>query len=224
MRNLSLLLALTLLAMPAAAIVIDDFTEGPLELEAFDNFPGVEEIQTPLAPASVLGGTRRVWLGGSSSGPESTRLLIDTTAGQLTLTSDVGSFGYLDLGYGSETPLGVDLTADGADRFALIVNNVTPGLDRGFFRLAVTSGPEASPTTEFTSWGAGGLWDLPGSGTIELPFGDFPTTDFTQVQAIQIDIGRFEPGHSLTLGGIMTTPEPTACILLALGAALLRRR
>lgn len=220
MRFGAVLLISAALAVPAGAVVIDDYSVGALTLQASDPVTGAEQVQAGLNPDAVLGGTRRVWVGSTKP---ATHVTIDTNLAQLTFATDANVLGYLKVGYGSETALGIDLTADGADRFVLDVVDVTPELDSGVFNIVVVSGPEASPTTVREPFGAGRLWDLPGSGVVEVPFADFAGADFRQVQSIMIEIARAPEGYSLTLGRFVTTPEPASVFAMLLLGGVLRR-
>jgi hypothetical protein len=221
-HGLLVAISCSLLSTAGLAVTIDDFSDGDFVITATDNLPGTVDTQTDLSPDAVIGGARRAILG-SISGPPGATADLNTELQQLTLTSDPNFNGYLDLEYGFDTPLGVDLTADGADRFEIEMLSVSADVFPGLFKLNLDTGiiPIAADSVSF----ADQIFALAGgSGTIVIPFSAFPNTDLTNVQSIQISMGRVKPGAELVFGGIRTTPEPATALLLSGALALLIRR
>jgi hypothetical protein len=92
------------------AVVIDDFSVGPIHLERNAGVP-VSQIQTGLDPAHVLGGQRDIILGANYGNGQILDINTAESRMTLSLTTPTGLAG-LDLTYGSRTtPLGADLTA-----------------------------------------------------------------------------------------------------------------
>jgi hypothetical protein len=120
---------LTLLAAAdqATAVIIDDFSVGPVTVTR-DGATAATSTQTGLDPGHVLGGNRNIVVG--EFGASSQSLTIDSALRELRFTAPTGG-GYFDLEYGSEAqPLNIDLTADGSDAF--LVEFAGPG---GFVSL-----------------------------------------------------------------------------------------
>ncbi len=224
MLKLGVLALVLAMSSAASAVVVDDFTDGGISLTAIDLI-GQTESQVGLDPNTVLGGGRDIYVGATAGATVGTQLVIDDVAGELSLTSDPVQRGYMTLEYIVADAQGLDLTAEaGNDRISLDVVNVTQGISSGVFDLKIESGPLGNTVSESTSFGPGRLWDLPGSGVVDVPYADFTSTDFTQVRAISIDIARFPADANLTLGGIATTPEPASIMALLVLTALARRR
>jgi hypothetical protein len=167
-HGLLVAISCSLLSTAGLAVTIDDFSDGDFVITATDNLPGTVDTQTDLSPDAVIGGARRAILG-SISGPPGATADLNTELQQLTLTSDPNFNGYLDLEYGFDTPLGVDLTADGADRFEIEMLSVSADVFPGLFKLNLDTGiiPIAADSVSF----ADQIFALAGgSGTIVIPF------------------------------------------------------
>jgi hypothetical protein len=209
----TLLLATT----TARALVIDDFTQGALSLSA-TNLGGPTLVQTGLNPASVLGGTRSVHLSSLGLATVST----DPIKGRFRFTAHQ-SFSYLRLGWGTVTPLNVNLRADGSHQFRFELTDSSPTFT-GFFFLQVKSGNNWFYTDikpDITSALNGQSY-----GVMNIPYTRFAGVDFTAVQAIELSAARATAGQHLQFDFISTVPEPSALALigLALGIGLWRRR
>lgn len=204
-RCFALTLAFIATAHIASAVIIDDFSQGALFIET-TNYPGQTIYQSGLNASDVIGGARSVYVAGATAE-------IDTSAGQFLLTTDPSANGYFSLGYGTTTPLGVDLTTDGSDRFLINISALTPGRSRGPIAFEVeTSG----------SWFIyrldNDLLALNGPGTLVIPFSNFTGANMADVQAIEIGAVRFESDSQIGIAAITTAPEPQPFVLLtALG-------
>ncbi len=196
----------------ASAAVIDDFTQGPVFLQA-TNYAGTTIMQYGLNPSAIIGGSRSVYIG--SLGQATLQIGTPGAEGLFRFNA-VSNFGYFTIGYGTTTPLNANLAAGGNDRFVLSVSSLTPGLSRGSFDLSVRSA-RGSYTYDFVL----DMIALNAPGQISIPYSRFPGVDFTFVQSIELDVTRFEPTFQIALGSISTVPEPSALGLFALVLILL---
>jgi hypothetical protein len=168
----------------ATGIIIDDFSVGAVDVSG-----GNSVIQSGLSPSHVVGGERDVYLGRGN-------LTIDISNTWLALsTTPPDSHFNTVLRYGRTTPLFVDFTADGSDRFVFEFN-VAPQM---LYVYLTSIRPDGTIDDNYV-----GL-QQPNVATIELPFADFPNVDLTNVGLIHIAI-RQEP--AIMLGSIRTVPEP----------------
>jgi len=111
---------------------------------------------------------------------------------------------------------GVDLTADGADRFLVDVTIEGSGVNV-YVQFGVWDGAAnvAGIDQDFTT-----------SGTYEFAFSDFSgSADWTDIWSIRLRPEFFATGSTpveftLTLDNLRTAPEPATCGLLALGLGL----
>jgi hypothetical protein len=179
-------------AEKAAAIVIDDFSVGPITVVGPD-----VETQTGLDPAHVLGGSRLIDVGRFGSGSV---LEVDPPNG-LELASS--GWGYFDVRYdfapGDE---GVDLTVGGQDRIRLVFGEIsTPSFTP--LGVYVTLPPNSS--NHGVSLYVGNWDDL----ILEVPFDAFPAS-LTSAQNLTLDVFRNPPGASLTIESITTAATPLA--------------
>lgn len=209
---------LLLAATTARALVIDDFTQGALSLSA-TNHDGPTLMQSGLNPALVLGGTRSVYVGSLGLANVST----DPIKGRFRFTANQ-SFGYFTLGWGTVTPLNVNLTEGGNNQFRFELTDSSPSFSAGIFQLRVKSGNNWFYTDikpDLTSALNGQSF-----GVMNIPFTRFAGANFTAVQAIELDAARVPAGQSLQFDFISTVPEPSALALvgMALGIGLWRRR
>ena len=189
------ILALAVTAQIASAVVIDDFSQGALFIQATNN-SGQTVYQNGLDTSDVIGGSRSVYAGSVGG---STTAEIDTSAGQFLLTTDSSAFGYFSLEYGATTPLGANLTADGSDRFLINISEST----LRFSRAAVSFGVETGGTWYYYNF-ANDLIALNGPGILTIPFSDFTGANMTNIRAINIESSRFEPGNQIEIASIMT--------------------
>jgi hypothetical protein len=176
--------------------VIDDFSQGAALLEPTNYSPAVVVLQTGLDPNSTIGGTRRL----SAQTQNRATLQVDPVAGELSFEA-VTDWGYFTIEYGTESPLGVDLRADGSDAFLLTFSNVSmAGLWRGSYAFRVNG----------TAYDL--LHDLKGingSGTVRIPFSRFSTAAQFVANQISLNAARVESQYSLVLDSIVTVSADT---------------
>ncbi len=219
------LIASVLLGAPLGgrARVIDDFTQGalaPIQGTNTSQF-GTTVVQPGLNPALVLGGTRSVFVGSLTLATAS----IETGKGRFHFSAD-NNYGYFKLGWGTVTPLNVNLSADGNDRFQFDFVDVLPNplLNLlNLFTLRVRSGD-----TWFRYEIGNDFAAALGSktyGTLNVPFAKFAGANFAQVQAIELEAARTPSGFGLAIDSITAVPEPSAAamLVLATGAGFWRR-
>ena len=132
-RRSALVLMVCVAALPVErvrAIVIDDFSTGPMAIE-------VVRLQTKsatmslLPPSQTLGGARYVTLNGlGPTAASSVRVSIDTTASEFLYDADPGATAAnFVVKYGAAQSLQADLTADGSNAivFDFAFANFEPG-------------------------------------------------------------------------------------------------
>jgi hypothetical protein len=200
-------------ASSVQAIIIDDFTVGPIHLER-NGGVAVNQIQTGLDPVHVLGGQRSLVLGQNYE--DGQVLDIDTSARRMSLTSaPFPALAGLDVTYGSRTvPLGIDLTADGHDRFVFDFEGI--GCCNTFTVTSLAGNILSSDFVELRNY-------YNGRAAI-VPFSEFEGVDLTNIASLELDFGRY---RSLVLRSIHTVPEPTSAWLTAwmlIGAGVMRHR
>lgn len=147
----------------------------------------------------------------------------DPIKGRFRFTANQ-NFGYFTLGWGSVSPLNVNLSAEGNNRFRFELTDSSPLFTAGIFQLRVKSGNNWFKTdikTDVTSALNGQTF-----GVLSIPFARFSGADFTAVQAIELYAARVPVGQSLQFDFISTVPEPSALALagVAGGIGLCRRR
>jgi hypothetical protein len=168
-----------LIVAPVGAAVIDDFSVGEVQVLG----PQETVNQSPLDPASVIGGTRRITVNQNA-------MNLSISDGSL-VASRTGDWGYFTLEYGFDAPLGVDLKANGHDRLRLTFNSEGSEASNGIATFSIKS---QSP--------AGGdiprLWltDVQTGGIVEIPFSAY-VADLSNVANIAIDVFRMQGGFSL---------------------------
>jgi hypothetical protein len=209
-RSLILVSVLAVTSQVASAVVIDNFTQGALFIQA-TNFNGQTLHQDGLSTADVFGGSRSVRF--ASLGIVTA--VIDTSAGQFSFTTSVSSLGYFTLTYsGLQSTTGADLTADENDSFALNIGALSLTVATGIHEFDVeTSG--SWYTYDFSR----DLLALDGPGILTIPFSSFQGANMTQVQAIEINVARFAPSSNIVIESVMTVPEPSVLTILAGGLA-----
>jgi hypothetical protein len=204
MRGISLLAGIACLvtARSVQAIIIDDFTVGPIHLERNAGV-AVSQIQAGLDPAHVLGGQRDIVLGQNYSNGQV--FDIDTTEQRLTLSAGpFPALAGLELVYGSRTtPLGVDLTAGGHDRFVFDFD-VIPSCCNWFYVTSLTGGSLKIDSVD--------LEDFYDGKVATIPFSEFNGVDLTNVASLELAFFRH---RGFVLGSIYTIPEPVGASLLA---------
>jgi hypothetical protein len=196
--------------------IIDDFSVGALDV--VQGATPVLEIQNGLDPAHVVGGGRRIAtsVGGGSAGQA---VAIDTLARTFTFESGPSSLGYLSVQYGSaQTPLGLDLTADGATHLAII-----------FEKTGVTGiGATTPPQFTFNNFPGGGSISFgpsialgDGRRLARAAFSSHPTIDFSNIGQITFGVVRYPTNATFVIHSIATVPEPQGGVIAGVGALLL---
>jgi hypothetical protein len=178
------------LATPVRAIVIDDFSVGPITVTG----PSIQ-AQTGLDPAHVLGGSRSMDVGRFGSGSV---LAIDPTSG---FNFSSTGWGYFTLKYDlTAGGAGTDLTAGGHDRIRLRFGEVqTPYT---LFGLYLTLPPNSS--SNGISLPIQSFWD---DLILEVPYSAFPASP-TMAQNLSLDVGRNPAGASFVIESITTAGTP----------------
>lgn len=196
----------------ASALVIDDFSQGPVSIVA-TNPNGTTVVESGLDPATALGGSRSIFLGSLNQADAN----VDPAKGRFNFSAAV-DYGYFTLEWGGVTPLNVNLTTGGMNAFALNFVDVTPVTSVGLLDFRVKSG-----NTWFTYQFSQDFFNTFSTrtfGTITIPLSRFTGADLTQVQAIEVEAARFQPGHGLSIDSITTVPEPTAGALFVVASLL----
>lgn len=224
MRNSRLLLtafvltAAWLCGSASSAIVIDDFSQGPMQLTAFGGQSQMSLTQPNLNPDFVLGGQRN-WSRFYHNAPPApadsfTSITIDPTDGTFEFRSESDlcrSCGYFNLTYGRvEEPLNLDLLAEGADRFRFrFVGEGSPTMTLKVWAPATNGGAVIDVQTDV------GVRNViaPSDAIVEVPFDRFdfegePLVDLSQVERVSIDVFRFPAGQRFELDSIETAPAP----------------
>jgi hypothetical protein len=213
-----------LLSQPSSAIVIDDFSVGPITVTRTGAMAATAQ-QAGLDPNHVLGGGRDIVVGQFGLAGQS--LTVDTALQELQLTVPaVNDRGYFDLMYGTTAqPLNIDLTADGSDAF--LVEFAGPGghVSLNWLRVSTSSGEGVlgggNMGTTTTALSDGRI-------LVEYPFSAFSgAPDFTSVDGIRLEFFRLSAFSGPVLRSITTIPEPATAVLVgaaALSQALRRDR
>jgi hypothetical protein len=205
LRSVWAILATSLLASQAPAVVIDDFSAGPLT--AGPEIVDLDLNQDGLSTARVIGGQRDWFMlyGGSVS--------VDAAAGSLTLDHDRGFFEVAILRYGKvlstseAVSLNADFTIDGHSQITLRMNRTTAG------NSANASLPAYARLTLVTGMGtpalAGhGISVRPAvsdnSFVVQFPFSEFSNVDLTGVDGIDLSF-FFEDFASFEIDDISTS-------------------
>ncbi len=203
--HLAVILLATVLAGETDARIIDDFSLGGIVVERLGDTAATAE-QSGLDPVHVVGGGRSFVVGDFGS-PTQTLALDDAMR---VLTFETGSTpGYFSINYGSsDSPLGVDLTANGSTAFQI---DYSFDGDSTLVQLRFDS-----PTGE-----AGARIPQSDSQVLPngrrrtvVPFADFPFVDFTNITSLALTAGRFPGNSSIKIYGIETVPEPSAVLLM----------
>ena len=214
-----------------ADVIIDSFASGAITVQGTE-YSTVDNavLQTGLPSAETLGGTRLIRVDRISDDSDLTpaTATIDPAEQQLRFENPSTGFAYLELIYGSEAPLGLDLTASNQDRFVVDISDAS-SVQRGVHRLQVVTGEGetfASDSVSITNQFIAISTSESSSGRISVSFTDFEGLDFGDVSSITLDFGRIESGQVFSIDRIAVVPEPASALLLSLGALTLclRRR
>jgi hypothetical protein len=201
--------ALAVALVSSDAAVIDNFSQGAALLQPTNYSPAVVMLQTGLNTNSTIGGTRRL----SAQTLNQATLQVQTVPGVLSFEA-VNDFGYFTVAYGTESPLGVDLKADGSEAFLLAFSSVSmPNLVRGGYTFRVNG------------IGYDLLHDLAainGGGTIRIPFSRFSTASQFVANQISLEAIRVESQYRLVLDSIVTVPPSLSVATLSAGEIQLR--
>jgi hypothetical protein len=222
MRKLAVGIALfaSLTATRSHALLIDDFGDGDFSItDTTDNVSAVLGSQGSLS--GVLGGARDSAINLQAG----TSANLAVAGGSATVSAALLSVAWANLNYdglaGAGGSLGVDLTADGADRFVVEVSALSAvGAGPGF-SVRVTDSDSASVVE---------LGSVSSTGSYEFLFSAFSGIDFTDVRVIGLhSLGGVAPadGESISFGSFATVPEPSTGILVGVGLLALaatRRR
>jgi hypothetical protein len=185
----------------AHAAVIDNFSQGAALLQPTNYSPAVVVLQTGLDTNSTIGGTRRL----SAQTQNLATLQVETFAGELSFVA-VTNWGYYAVEYGTQSPLGVDLKADGSEAFLLTFSNVSmPGLWRGGYLFRV-NGVNYDLLPKLAA--------INGSGTIRIPFSHFSTATKFVANQITLEAFRVESQYSFVLDSIVTV-SPSLSVVTA---------
>lgn len=213
----SSLLAWCLSPTVSAMTVLDDFGEGSISVARLADAAGFA-VQPGLDPAKVIGGRREITVG--EFGTVEQVLSINADRGELTFqTGDTP--GYFTVQYGTDAePLDVDLTAGGANAFVLeySVNPALPLGQKPRLNISVTS-PGRRRSVSASAF-AVLPEQLPNGRTrVVMPFslaGD--DVDFTLVNQLALETGRFHRSTSVTLHRFALIPEPASLVLVVVMA------
>lgn len=197
--------ALAVYVSPTEAVVIDDFSVGPLVILGAN--ATVQQTQSGLDPVHVLGGNRSISYRSFSTPP--TTLTIDSAAGTLNI-SPGNCCTYLDLSYGSAAnPLQSNLLAEGSDQFVIAFTAITAEIPSSLPSIFATDNQNRIATILGSS-----SMNVPPTGpfSISVPFSQFPSFDFSNVQSFRISVSRYgggtgAAGKSFTMDSIVTVPE-----------------
>jgi hypothetical protein len=194
------------------AVVLDDYSVGPLAFSSF-NSASNDILQSNLDPEHVFGGTRSVsfYFVGPAPGNSMT---LDTTAGELRVNPSLQCCTELTVSYGSPTtPLHLNLTADGSDRFLFKFGQIDKALVYAipFFTLTDSQNHSFQPLRNVP------LPANPQSGfSLEVPFAQLTGINVADIRSLSYQIGRYPPGASFSLDDIRTVPEPATAGVVAM--------
>lgn len=199
-------------SMALASKLIDDFSVGSILVERTADTIATAE-QTGLDLTRVVGGERSFAVG--EFGIATQTLSVDATMGSMTFETGATP-GYFTVGYGSvESPLGLDLMANGADAFVVdfFDDLVYPQSNRfGVGVHTATGSGFVSPN----SFGVEIQTLANGLSRVVLPFELYVTNvDFRQVDRIELGVARFPQNSSITFHLLATIPEPSTLMLCA---------
>ena len=215
----------------ALPTVIDNFTDGDLSATLDSTNTSMDEVQTGLDPAAVIGGRRRVqaMLNYPVEELKQAIVTIDASTGIFQLDTDHD----LEF-YGLEW--GLRSLSDGAAELALNANLWQDTKEEQGFLIRILSASQStmvgievrSGVDEDAIESDFGWVNLPASPTSYSVFADeflFPDVDLTDVDYISIGEGPMFAGLDITFDEIIWVPEPATLGLLLLGGlALLRNR
>jgi len=212
---------LLLLCLPrtlGAAVTIDDFSAGPLDVTLTPSSPSSTLVQTGLPTASVIGGNRKhhAILNGPTLPGTEARIVTDTSVEtyRLTSTADIEAT-RLDYGLGPASEPGpaldLDLSAFNAFRF-----DVISSVESGVTSITLRSGLNEDTPMGVTS----DRFTFPASATpysqMILFSSFFDLVDFSDIDFIRVQ-GGGAAGLDYILDGIFVVPEPATLALTLLG-------
>ena len=216
-RLLAFLLFFCLQCTLNAAITIDDFSAGPMDVTLTEASPSSTLVQTGLLETAVIGGNRKhlAILNGPILPGSEANIVIDTFQGTFRVTSNASieasrlSYG---LGPGGEPGPALDLDVSAFDAFQFdVLSSAEPGI------VGFTVG---SGRNEDASGGFSDIITFPASATpysLIVPFSRYSLTslDFSDIDYIRLNGGGFD-GFDFILDGIFVVPEPSTAALLLL--------
>lgn len=206
--------------VPVEAVVVDDFSDGPIVITA-SNAAATMQMQSGLDAAAVVGGKRR-WTVQSYSivGPSPlATATVDTLLGELRLQAAASNNGSLRLRYGTnDDQLAVDLTAGGHDRLRIDFSELPsdPAKILGFLVSADTVGPGISGSSRSFLDEVRGLGT---SGTLDVPYSLLPFPTFSDIDILELTIS-VAANTTVAIADIRSVPEPASAILVLVIVAI----
>lgn len=209
----------------AHARVLDDFSQGSIELTV--QLAG-DDVSTGLDPAHTIGGERKV----SAAGQTSIRINSPSHPGELGAVFPLGLPFFLARGeftYGSNSPLGVNLNDDGAKEFQVVVAGTYGAMYLDNALLTVTwlngGGTATTASREFSNI----VSTEPGMTTGQIPFSAFGDLSNVAQIALRFDRtmtpGGFNGPFELSVRSFVTVvPEPATVSLTLVSMIFLMRR
>jgi hypothetical protein len=189
------------------ASIIDDYTVGSTVVERVGPM-AANQVQTGLDPGHVLGGSRKIVVG--DSGQVGQRAEVDASAGELRFHVAAG-LGYLRVTYGSESPLNLDLAAQG-NAFQL---DFADAVDQPPLWLTVTSPVGNTIVSDTVSMISVPVTTLPnGTKRAIFSFGWFDSVDLSNVSSVEMQSVRV--GRDMTLKSLTVIPEPSSIHVVGL--------
>ena len=192
----------------ARAVVIDDFTQGPIQLTAYDF--SIDAVTQQLSPFLdvPLGGARQWELGSTvvnEPGVFGSRITVEPFDDVFRFEAGPSNFGYLDLRYESGEEETFDLVGDGNDRFRFrfVGEQNVPQLS-----VQIESLVGGEVVSAWATLGPNRVI-VPPDAILEVPFeAFFGEVDFGHVLSITFSNVRYAPGNQFTLDLIETAPAP----------------
>ncbi len=211
----------------AQAVVIDDFSSGPIVLTA-SSMASTPQLQSGLDTASVIRGERR-WTVQAYSivGPSPlTTVTVDALFGEMKLQTAASNNGSLRLQYGAYddqlAQLAVDLTAGGHNQLRIDFRELPadPAKILSFVISADTVGPGISGTSRSF---LNEIRQLGTSGTLYVPYSLLPTPNFADIDILGLTIS-VAANTTVAITDIRTVPEPSGASMLVFAAMVVLKR